>query len=133
MKKITDREVQLLRMDFYLNEHQDCYILFKYDSTWYVDFNKITGYNSSEWNILIDDLIYEIQETEKWFMRDLKESEGYNFAKKEMRHKLLDELNKYKSWLREARYQKLAKILNESKVIPLGAKVELLKKLIRDL
>lgn len=130
---MNTREVQLLKLGFYLNEHQDCYILFKYDATWYIDLEKITSYDESKWNILMNDLMYDIYQTKIYFIGDLKESEGYNFAKKEIRQKLLDELNKYRSWLQQETQSKMdRRTSNVEKVIGLKAKIELLKQLMNE-
>ncbi len=132
VRKVTDREVQLLRLGFYLNEHQDCYTLYKYDNIWYVDFNKITDYDDSKWNILIDDLIYDIQQSKIYFVGDLKDSEGYTFAKKEVRHKLLDELNKYRSLLQhETKVKMDRREINTEKVKELNFKIEAVKQIIK--
>jgi hypothetical protein len=129
---MTARQIQLLKLGFKPNEHQDCYILSKYDSTWYVDFNKVTDYDDSKWNIFMDDLIYDLEHTRIGFIGDLTNSEGYNFAKKEIRQKLLCELNKYRSWLQEETQPKMGRrTSNVEKVIELKAKVELLKELMK--
>lgn len=125
------REIQLRKLGFHLNEHQDCYILFKYDSTWYIDLEKIRDYDEIKWSILIDDLIYDLQQTKIYFIGDLKESEGYSLAKKEIKQKLLNELNKYRSWLQQLAHFKLDKTVNQEAIIRLEAKVEVIKQLIK--
>lgn len=95
---MRSREHQLLRLGFKPNEHQRVFKMYKYGVGWAIDFHDITDYDDSKWNILIDDLIYDLQEVKKQFYIYLKESDFYIFAKKEFKKKILDELNKYKSW-----------------------------------
>ncbi len=58
---MNKREQQLLQLKFVKNEDQQSFCLSKYDSTWYVDFWKIIEYTDQKWNILIEDIRYDIE------------------------------------------------------------------------
>jgi hypothetical protein len=129
---MKSREHQLLRLGFHLNEHQDCYILSRYDKLWYVEFWKIADYNSSQWNILIDDLIYDIQEVKKQYYNDLREHSAYKLREKEDKKQILDLLNKYRSWLQQETQCKMGRgnpnLIRETE---LRAKINVLEELLK--
>lgn len=126
---ILNREHQLQRLGFTKNDHQRCFGLYKYEETWYIDFWRITDYNDSNWNILIDDLIYDLQEVKKQFYIDLKEQPAYFFRAKEDKKQILDLLNKYRSWLAEETRCKMGRTLNIGRTIQLKSKIGVLKEL----
>lgn len=126
---MKSREHQLLKLGFHLNEHQDCYILSKYDKLWYVDFNKITDYKQNRWDVLIDDLIYDITALKKQWYDDLRAHPAYELREKEAKKQILDLLNKYRADLEQVNHFKLDKTVNQEAKIRLEAKVEVLKEL----
>ena len=134
VRTLTNRELELLQMEFKRNENQTAYILFKYDSNWYVDFWKLSDYTDHKWNILMEDIKYDLEMVKKQYYDDLKRHSAYNFAQKEIKKKLKDEYNKYNSWLRQETQFKIGKgnpnLIRETE---LRAKVELLKELIEKL
>ena len=133
VRTLTNRELELLQMGFKRNANQTAYILFKYDSNWYVDFWKLTDYTDHKWNILMEDIKYDLEMVKKQYYDDLKRHSAYNFAQKEIKKKLKDEYNKYNSRLRQETQFKIGKgnpnLMRETE---LRAKVELLKELINE-
>ena len=129
VRDITDRQIQLLQLGLEPNEHQRVFDLYKYGVGWAIDFHEITDYDDSKWNILIDDLIYDLQEVKKRFYADLKESDAYLFRAKEDKKQILDLLNKYRSWLAEETRCKMGRTLNIGRTIQLKSKIEVLKEL----
>jgi len=127
---MKNREIELYKLGFTKNEHQHTFILYKYEMHWYVDFNKISEYGDHKWNILIEDIKYDLQEVKKRYYEDLRMSYGYKFREKEIKKKLKDEYNKYNSWLQQETYFKIGRgnpnLIRETE---LRAKVELLKQL----
>ena len=124
------REYELYKLGFKKNENQTGYVLFKYDLHWYVDYNKITDYGDHKWNILIEDIKYDLQEVKKNYYEDLRMSPGYNLAQKEFKNTLRDEHNKYKSWLQQQTQGKIGRSPNFKIETELRAKVECIKELI---
>jgi len=55
----------------------------------------------------------------------------YNFAQKEIRQKLLDKLNAYKSRLKELKTEKLSKTINQDKVKELEIRIDTIKQLMK--
>ena len=131
---MNNREQQLLQMGFKYNPHQLQYELSKYEVLYRVEIWKLTDYTDRKWNILIEDIKYDLQEVKKRYYEDLRMSYGYNLAEKEIKKKLKDEYNKYNSWLQQETQFKIGRgnpnLIRETE---LRAKVELLKELINKL
>ena len=70
VRVLTNRELELLRMGFRYNEHQLEYELSKYGSNWHVDFFKLSDYTDHKWNILIEDIKYDLQMVKKQYYDD---------------------------------------------------------------
>jgi len=128
---MNSREIELLKLSFDKNEHQQSFGLSKYEETWYVDFWKIRDYTDHKWNILIEDIKYDLERTKKQYCEALKKSEGYNFAQKEFKKEIKDKYNHYNSKLKEATKTKLDRRDRTEYVIKLESKVELLKELMK--
>ena len=107
VRTLTNRELELLQMGFTHNANQTAYILFKYDSNWYVDFWKLSDYTDHKWNILIEDIKYDLQMVKKQYYDDLKQHPAYNFAVKEKNKQIKDKINALKSKLADEKRQKL--------------------------
>ena len=73
VRVLTNRELELLQMGFKHNANQTAYILFKYDSNWYIDFWKLSDYTVHKWNILMEDICYDLQMVKKQYYDDLKQ------------------------------------------------------------
>ncbi len=128
---MNNREYILKRLGFEKNEHQRSFQLSKYDSTWYVDFWKISDYTDHKWSILIEDIKYDLEMVKKRYFEDLKQHPAYNFAQKEIKRQLLDKLNHYKSNLQDETKVKLNRLANKEKIRELEIKIELLKDLMK--
>lgn len=126
VRTLTNRELELLQMGFKRNVNQTAYILFKYDSNWYVDFWKLTDYTDHKWNILIEDIYYDLEMVKKQYYDDLKRHSAYKFHEKEIKQKILDLKNKYKSHLQEETNCKIGKNINFVREIELKAKISAL-------
>ena len=75
VRTLTNRELELLHMGFKRNANQTAYILFKYDSNWYVDFWKLSDYTDHKWSILMEDIKYDLEMVKKQYYDDLKYEE----------------------------------------------------------
>jgi hypothetical protein len=127
---MRNREHQLLKIGFIKNVDQQCFSTYKYDVLWTVDFYKISDYNEIRWNILIDDLIFDLREVKKQYYDDLRVHPAYLFCAKENKKKILDLLNKYRADLEQVNHFKLDKTVNQELRIRLEAKVDILKEII---
>ena len=126
VRTLTNRELELLQMGFTHNANQTAYILFKYDSNWYVDFWKLSDYTDHKWNILMEDICYDLQMVKKQYYDDLKRHSSYNFAQKQIKQQILDLKNKYKSHLQEETNCKIGKNINFVRETELKAKISVL-------
>lgn len=134
VRTLTNRELELLQMGFKYNPHQLQYELSKYDCLYRVEKFKFEAYTDHKWNILIEDIKYDLETVKKQYYDDLKRRSAYKFAEKELKQKLKDSYNKYNSWLQQETQFKIGKgnpnLIRETE---LRAKVELLKELIEKL
>ena len=128
---MKQREIDLLKLNFEKNEHQKSFQLSKYDSSWYVDFWKISDYTDHKWSILIEDIKYDLETVKKQYYEDLKQHPAYQFRAKEIKQKLLDKLNHYKSNLQEETKVKLNRLANKEKIRELEIKIETIKELMK--
>jgi len=128
---MNNREQQLLQLGFTKNNDQNSFGLLKYDSDWYVDFWKITDYTDHKWNILIEDIKYDIETVKKQYYDDLKQHPAYDFRTKEFKKKLTDKLNHYKSNLQEETKVKLNRLANKEKIRELEIRIETIKELLK--
>ena len=97
VRTLTNRELELLQMGFRYNEHQLEYELSKYEVLYRVEIWKLTDYTDHKWSILMEDIKYDLQMVKKQYYDDLKRHSSYNFAQKQIKQKILDLKNKYKS------------------------------------
>ena len=129
---MNSREIDLLKLGFKINNDQRSYQLSKYGETWYVDFWKITDYDNSKWSIFMDDIRYDLREVKKQYYEDLREHPAYFLAAQENKKQILDELNKYRSWLQQETQFKVGKgNPNLMREIGLRSKIDILKRLIK--
>ena len=98
---MNNREQQLLQLGFKKSEQQQTFYLSKYEQGWYIDFWKISDYTDHKWNILMEDIKYDLETVKKQYYDDLKQHPAYDFAVKEFKKKLADKLNHYKSNLQD--------------------------------
>lgn len=128
---MNTREQQLLKLGFEKIEHQQTFYLYKYDATWYVDFWKISDYTDLKWNILIEDIKYDLKMLKKQWYDDLKQHPAYDFAVKENKKQLKDKLNHYKSNLQDETKVKLNRLANKEKIRELEIRIETIKELMK--
>ena len=126
---MNKREIDLLKLNFEKNEHQKSFQLSKYDSSWYVDFWKISDYTDHKWNILIEDIKYDLEMVKKQYFDDLRQHPAYQFRAKEIKRQILNKLNHYKSNLQEETKVKLNRLANKEKIRELEIKIEVLNEL----
>ena len=126
VRVLTNRELELLQMGFKRNANQTAYILFIYDSNWYVDFWKLTDYTDHKWSILMEDICYYLKMVKKWYLEELNRSDGKKFAQKQIKQQILDLKNKYKSHLQEETNCKIGKNINFVRETELKAKISVL-------
>lgn len=132
MEKIKERKIDLCKLGFEANEHQKCFSLSKYNSTWYIDFWKISEYTDHKWNIFIEDIKYDLKTIKNQYYDDLKQHPAYNFAQKEFKKKLKDKFNHLNSNLQQLNNFKMDKTVNQEARIRLESQVKLLKELMND-
>ena len=128
---LKGREIELFKLGFVKNEHQLCYGMYKYDSSWIVDFRDIYESTNYDWNCHIENLKFELRETKKQYFKEVKESFTYNFSQKQFKKEIKDKYNHYNSKLKEATKTKLDRRDRTEYVIKLEAKVELLKSMMK--
>ena len=126
VRTLTNRELELLQMGFRYNEHQLEYKLSKYEVLYRVEIWKITDYTDHKWNILIEDIKYDLKMVKKQYYDDLKRRSAYKFAQKEIKQQILDLKNKYKSHLQEETNCKIGKNVNFVRETELKAKISTL-------
>ena len=126
VRTLTNRELELLQMGFRYNEHQLEYELSKYEVLYRVEIWKLTDYTDHKWNILIEDIKYDLKMVKKQYYDDLKRRSAYKFAQKEIKQQILDLKNKYKSHLQEETNCKIGKNINFVRETELKAKISTL-------
>ena len=75
VRTLTNRELELLQMGFRYNEHQLEYELSKYEVLYRVEIWKLTDYTDHKWNILMEDIKYDLEMVKKQYYDDLKYEE----------------------------------------------------------
>ena len=126
VRALTNRELELLQMGFRYNEHQLEYKLSKYEVLYRVEIWKLTDYTDHKWNILMEDIKYDLEMVKKQYYDDLKRRSAYKFAQKEIKQQILDLKNKYKSHLQEETNCKIGKNINFVRETELKAKISAL-------
>ena len=129
VRTLTNRELELLQMGFRYNEHQLEYELSKYEVLYRVEIWKLTDYTDHKWSILMEDIKYDLQMVKKQYYDDLKRHSSYNFAQKQIKQKILDLKNKYKSHLQEETNCKIGKNINFVRETELKAKISVIVEL----
>ena len=124
--KLKQREIQLLQMGFRYNEHQLEYELSKYEVLYRVEIWKLSDYTDHKWNILIEDIKYDIEMVKKQYYDDLKRHSAYKLCEKQIKQQILDLKNKYKSHLQEETNCKIGKNINFVRETELKAKISTL-------
>ena len=131
MEEMNYREINLLRLGFEKNTHQQSYGMYKYGSMWAVTFFLISELDDLEWIKYIKYLKSQLIEAEN----NEKSSElylsGRYSAQKEIKQKLLDKLNHLRSDYQQQTQSKLGRVSNFKYETELLAKIELLKELIK--
>ena len=126
VRVLTNRELELLQMGFRYNEHQLEYELSKYEVLYRVEIWKLSDYTDHKWNILIEDIKYDLQMVKKQYYDDLKRHSAYKSAEKQIKQQILDLKNKYKSHLQEETNCKIGKNINFVRETELKAKISTL-------
>lgn len=129
---MNTREIQLRKLGFVSNQHEQAYTLSKYNNCWFIDFWKIIDYNDYKWDIIINELVCELEKSKIDFTNHLKGSEGYNFAQKEFKKKLKDKYNHYNSKLHQLSVPKMGRTVYQLEELKLSSKIELLKELMNE-
>lgn len=123
---MTSREIELKRLGFEKNTHQQSYGMYKYGSMWTVTFYLISELDDLEWIKYIKYLKSQLIEAEK----ELKQEElyllGRDSAKKEIKQKLLDKLNHLRSDYQQQIQSKMDRVSNFKYETELRAKINLL-------
>lgn len=121
MSNIDKKEIQLYKLGFKYNEHQESYHLCQNGFSYYVDRWEL---EDTDISIVKDNLQKDI----RWMTTSNEYKEGKIFAQKQFKKEINDLYNHYNSKLKEATKTKLDRT---EYVIKLEAKVELLKELIK--
>lgn len=125
MDEITKKEIELFKLGFKYNEHQESYYLWQNGFNYYVDRWELEGTNI---NIVKDNIIKD----KRWMTTSNEYKQGVNSAQKEFKKEVKDKYNHYNSKLKEATKTKLDRRDRTEYIIKLEAKVELLKSIIND-
>ena len=128
---MEDREIELKKLGFELNNDQRCFHRWKYNSSYIFDFYDVENLSDVRWSIRIEDYKKYLQKSKE----ELENSElyllGFNSAQKELKRKLKDKYNHYNSKLKEATKTKLDRRDRTEYIIKLEAKVVLLKEMMK--
>lgn len=128
---MENREIELKKLGFELNNDQRCFYRWKYNSLYIFDFYDVENLSDERWNIRIEDYKKYLQKSKE----ELENSElyllGFNSAQKEFKKKLKDLYNAKNSQLKELRVIKLDKWLQSVEEIRLVAEVNLLKEMMK--
>lgn len=125
------REIEIRKLGFEKNQHQQSYGMYKYGSMWTVTFYLISELNDLEWVKYIKYLKSQLTEAEK----ELKQEElyllGRDSARKEIKQKLLDKLNHLRSDYQQQTQSKLGRSPNYKRETELQAQITLLQELMK--
>ena len=128
---MENREIELKKLGFELNNDQRCFHRWKYNSLYIFDFYDVENLSDVRWSIRIEDYKKYLQKSKE----ELENSElyllGFNSAQKEFKKKLKDLYNAKNSQLKELRVIKLDKWLQSVEEIRLVAEVNLLKEMMK--
>jgi hypothetical protein len=130
MEQIKKREQQLLNLGFDKNDHQRCFHKFKYNCSFTFDFHDVEEASYVQWGIKMKNYKKYLQESKTELENNELYLLGYGLAQKQIKQKITDSLNNYKSKLREETYPKLTKTINKVKVRELEIRIETLNKLL---
>ena len=129
--KIKQREIELKKLGFELNNDQRCFHRWKYNSLYIFDFYDVENLSDVRWSIRIEDYKKYLQKSKE----ELENSElyllGFNSAQKEFKTRLKDKYNHLNSKLKEVNTFKLDKTVNQETRIRLESQVKLLKELMK--
>jgi len=123
------REIDLLKIGFERNDHQQSYGLYKYDTSYYIDFWELEELTNDEWYYLLKNINDALKQakTDKerncMYLLGIKESEVI------IRQTILDLKNKYKSHLQQTTQCKLGRTPNFKYETELRAKIQVLTEL----
>ena len=123
---ITNRELELIVMGFKFNENKLQYELSKYGFSYTVHLYKILESSAQEWDSLVKHIYYDLQKRHDQFPEEFKKYTECKFAQKEIKQKILDLKNKYKSHLQEETNCKIGKNTNFVRETELKAKISAL-------
>ena len=126
---MNKRHVDLARLGFTLDG--ESYYLYKWGNQYWMDLTHISDYSNKDWEYYIEDVKQDFRESEIAFKSDKNYIAGTNFAEKQFKQKILNELNKYRSWLQQETQCKTDRSPNFKRETELKAKVEVLKELIK--
>ncbi len=124
--QLKQREIQLYQLGFKKNSHQFTFHMYKYDMSWYVDFYSVCEPDDEFWNDYLEGVRIDLIMAEKEYYDDLKRHSAYKLHEKQIKQKILDLKNKYKSHLQEETNYKIGKNINFVRETELKAKISVL-------
>lgn len=130
MEDFRSREIELFKLGFEKNEHQYCFHSFQNGSSWVVDFHDIYEPDDVFWDSYLIGLKEELKVSEREYHEELKNSDGYKFAQKEIKKLLVDKYNGLNSIYKELSKPKLSRRTITENGFKLEGQVELLRDLI---
>ena len=124
--QLKQREIQLYQLGFKKNNDQFTFHMYKYDMSWYVDFFSVYEPDEEFWNDYLEGVRIDLIMAEKEYYDDLKRHSAYKLHEKQIKQKILDLKNKYKSHLQEETNCKIGKNINFVRETELKAKISVL-------
>ena len=122
---MNKRHIDLVKLGFTLDG--ESYYLYKWGNQYWADLMDIPEYSNTDWKYYIESIKEDLKSAEITYKSDDMFIAGANSAEKQIKQKLLDLKNKYKSELREETYSKMGKRSpNFKRTTELIAKIELL-------
>lgn len=126
---MKNREIELYQLGFKKNNDQFTFHMYKYNMSWYVDFFSVYEPDDEFWNDYLKGVKIDLTMAKKEYLEELNRSDGKKFAQKEIKQKILDLKNKYKSHLQEETNCKIGKNINFVRETELKAKISVLTEL----
>lgn len=111
-----NRQQQLVKLGFKINEAQMQYSAYWYQKNFYVSFIQISDCSESEWRNVIENIDFEVTYLKKNYQTLDSYQAGMRQKKKQTDKIILDLLNKIRSNLADVQRVKLTKIIDEDKI-----------------
>ncbi len=129
--QFKNRCIDLYKLGFEKNDHQQSFGMYKYGGPWTIDFRELEQ-GEELWSSWLSLLKTRIKLAKNLQELEFIESDGYKFAKKQFRKNLMDKFNGLNSVYKELSKPKLGRRNITEFGLKLEGKVELLKEMLKN-